>query len=387
MYLSFIILLQNVLYDFSSAVTCMAVHPLSPHYVAIAVGDGSVMLLDRRKTGSALTEITPSSLVQDSTLHKFRPDGVGSQPRKITSVQFNPVGSELLVSYSEDYVYLFSSGLFGAGNTQSPAIPKPMNSYSPLICRKRSRSDAVRSKPPKTSNVADLLGIQSSSSNEEPPPVKRFRVRGDWSDTGPDARPEEELELQGRNRPSQNLMNRMSQMFAQWIDISLSPEENEGDERPRRNNVSASSSSSSNDSSFQQESEGASVFVQQGRTVADNLIGSNLTLCTDDANLVTSEATVETEKKEIDACNNCPAQKRAVRETVNVVEDETDSDDDNVVKKQNLQIHKKQNSQVQSFDTVKTIEQEVTDNLQPFMVYKGHRNSRTMVSILSCLVL
>ena len=34
----------------------MAVHPIFPDYVAIAIGDGSVQLLDRRKEGEVLSQ-------------------------------------------------------------------------------------------------------------------------------------------------------------------------------------------------------------------------------------------------------------------------------------------------------------------------------------------
>jgi len=34
--------------------------------------------------------------------------------------------------------------------------------------------------------------VGSTPPQSRPPPVKRLRLRGDWSDTGPDARPERE---------------------------------------------------------------------------------------------------------------------------------------------------------------------------------------------------
>ena len=50
--------------------------------------------------------------------------------------------------------------------------------------------------------------------------MKKLRLRGDWSDTGPEAQPEGSSGSQGRN-----LMSHMSRMFAQWIDMSLSSDE------------------------------------------------------------------------------------------------------------------------------------------------------------------
>ena len=33
-----------------------------------------------------------------------------------------------------------------------------------------------------------------------PPPMKRLRLRGDWSDTGPNARPETQFEAEARDQ-------------------------------------------------------------------------------------------------------------------------------------------------------------------------------------------
>ena len=56
-----------------------------------------------------------------------------------------------------------------------------------------------------------------SDSAEDIPPVKRLRLRGDWSDTGPQARPETAED----NTPENNLMQRMSELFSRWIDDAM----------------------------------------------------------------------------------------------------------------------------------------------------------------------
>ncbi|KFQ71168.1 DDB1- and CUL4-associated factor 6, partial [Phaethon lepturus] len=50
------------------------------------------------------------------------------------------------------------------------------------------------------------------------PPVKRLRLRGDWSDTGPRARPESERERDGEQSPNVSLMQRMSDMLSRWFE-------------------------------------------------------------------------------------------------------------------------------------------------------------------------
>ena len=42
-------------------------------------------------------------------------------------------------------------------------------------------------------------GVASEDSSRNLPPVKRLRLRGDWSDTGPNARPENEQDREENN--------------------------------------------------------------------------------------------------------------------------------------------------------------------------------------------
>ena len=87
-------------------------------------------------------------------------------------------------------------------------------------------NDSSRDSIPSVQDVpeGEVRGHDRSS-----PAAKRIRLRGDWSDTGPEARPESQSE------PPQGagLMNRMSRMFARWVNMSLdniSGEEGEGEE-------------------------------------------------------------------------------------------------------------------------------------------------------------
>ena len=47
-------------------------------------------------------------------------------------------------------------------------------------------------------------GTRKEKQSPSLPPMKRLRLRGDWSDTGPNARPETEQETQDNNN-SKNL--------------------------------------------------------------------------------------------------------------------------------------------------------------------------------------
>lgn len=59
--------------------------------------------------------------------------------------------------------------------------------------------------------------------SDSPPPVRRLRLRGDWSDTGPDARPESELARRvttvGQARPQlqATIMHRMTEVLSRML--------------------------------------------------------------------------------------------------------------------------------------------------------------------------
>lgn len=97
----------------------------------------------------------------------------------------SPDGGELLVSYCADYVYLFT--LRGTKQPRSFQDSGSENGYS-----------------------------NGSNGHRNVPPLKRLRLRGDWSDTGPNARPESE-----HPSPESSLMQRMSDMFARWLEESF----------------------------------------------------------------------------------------------------------------------------------------------------------------------
>ena len=116
----------------------------------------------------------------------------------------------MLVSYCADYVYLFT--LQGTRQTSSDS-------------HEDTTENGWSSGPNGHRNV---------------PPLKRLRLRGDWSDTGPNARPESE-----HPSPESSLMQRMSDMFARWLDESFQA----GQRHRARTSSSRSASSSSTASS------------------------------------------------------------------------------------------------------------------------------------------
>lgn len=119
------------------------------------------------------------------------------RPFRVTSVNFSADECELLVSYSSDHLYLFDVMKDGID-----------------IKLSMTDSKAKRSTKPNSTTAR-----QGSSS---PPPVRRLRLRGDWSDTGPDARPERELASRviiGQARPQlqATIMQRMTEVLSRML--------------------------------------------------------------------------------------------------------------------------------------------------------------------------
>lgn len=146
----------------------------------------------------------------------------------------SPDGSELLVSYCADYVYLFT--LRGTKQPRSYRDDGSDNGYS-----------------------------NGSNGHRNVPPLKRLRLRGDWSDTGPNARPESE-----HPSPESSLMQRMSDMFARWLEESFrAGQRHRARTSSSRSTTSSSSLSSSTASYFSgssSESSGTSgVFGEEPR--------------------------------------------------------------------------------------------------------------------------
>lgn len=273
---------QDVLYSFPASVSSMAVHPISPYYVAFGLGNGSVQVLDRRMISE---QPLPFSSYSGSSSPPYphphppfsppdpvhRTFSIGNQGRKITCIQFNQDGSQLLASYSEDYVYLFNSRLFGCGGSDhgivKPSYFSHCESYSPAIPRKRRCKVGGKVHGTEEQQQPDVVPSpqgQGSKNNtkspsKEPPAVKKLRLRGDWSDTGPEACPESEgSESQGRN-----LMNHMSRMFSQWIDMSLSSSDEQGQEGGVLSGALGRARRRINERRRRQESEQAQVGVDE----------------------------------------------------------------------------------------------------------------------------
>ncbi|XP_008586450.1 PREDICTED: DDB1- and CUL4-associated factor 6 isoform X2 [Galeopterus variegatus] len=171
---------DDILINCRRAATSVAICPPIPYYLAVGCSDSSVRIFDRRMLG---TRATGNYAGRGTTgmVARFIPSHLNNKSCRVTSLCYSEDGQEILVSYSSDYIYLFD---------------------------------------PKDDTARELKTPSAEERREElrQPPVKRLRLRGDWSDTGPRARPESERERDGEQSPNVSLMQRMSEMLSRWFE-------------------------------------------------------------------------------------------------------------------------------------------------------------------------
>uniref|UniRef100_A0A7N8YJX5 Ddb1 and cul4 associated factor 6 n=1 Tax=Mastacembelus armatus TaxID=205130 RepID=A0A7N8YJX5_9TELE len=180
---------DDILINCQRAATSISISPLVPYYLAVGCSDSSVRIYDRRMLG---TRATGNYMGRGTTgmCVRFVPTHLSNKSCRVTSLCYSEDGQEVLVSYSSDYIYLFD---------------------------------------PKDDQARELKGPSEERREElRQPPVKRLRLRGDWSDTGPRARPESERERDGEQSPNVSLMQRMSDMLSRWFEEASEAQSSRG---------------------------------------------------------------------------------------------------------------------------------------------------------------
>ncbi|XP_038145578.1 DDB1- and CUL4-associated factor 6 isoform X2 [Cyprinodon tularosa] len=180
---------DDILINCRRAATSISISPLVPYYLAVGCSDSSVRIYDRRMLG---TRATGNYMGRGTTgmCVRFVPSHLSNKSCRVTSLCYSEDGQEVLVSYSSDYIYLFN---------------------------------------PKDDQARELKGPSEERREElRQPPVKRLRLRGDWSDTGPRARPESERERDGEQSPNVSLMQRMSDMLSRWFEEATEAQSSRG---------------------------------------------------------------------------------------------------------------------------------------------------------------
>lgn len=153
---------EDILIGCHKAVTSISVNPMFSYQIAVGCSDSNVRIFDRRLLGTRSTGFMGETTGLNALISRFSVQELGEKQRRITSVSFRPDGQEVLASYSSDYIYIFDPKETNTEHGMKLKVGRP--------AKKKS----------------------SRNRNKSPQPMKKLRLRGDWSDTGPNSRPETE---------------------------------------------------------------------------------------------------------------------------------------------------------------------------------------------------
>lgn len=183
---------DNILIFSPSAVTSMSLSPITNNYIAVGSSDSQIRIYDRRFLNLIHFGIAETPNERHTIPVKvFTIPSVEKRPFRVTSLNYSSDEKELLVSYSSDHLYLFDVTKEGIDLKQA-------------------------------NETAKIYSEKSHNSSDSTVPVRRLRLRGDWSDTGPEARPERELAHRasmGQARPQlqATIMSRMTEVLSRML--------------------------------------------------------------------------------------------------------------------------------------------------------------------------
>lgn len=188
---------DNILILSPSAVTAMTLSPISMNYIALGSSDSHVRIYDRRflKMVDCNSPGSPNDR-HTVPVKMFTNPSMEKRSFRVTSIAYSQDESELLVNYSSDHLYLFDVTKEGIE-----------------VSAAQASSSAEKGK----------RGSKTQHSIDSPPPVRRLRLRGDWSDTGPEARPAREMASRvfgaGQARPQlqATIMHRMTEVLSRML--------------------------------------------------------------------------------------------------------------------------------------------------------------------------
>ncbi|CAL1542970.1 unnamed protein product, partial [Lymnaea stagnalis] len=222
---------EDVVIHLSNAVTAMAVDPIIPFHLAVASSDGIVRLYDRRMLK---TRETGGS--SDSLIGKFPPPMTNSEKRhyRITSLNYRQGSHDVLVNYSSENIYLFNTYEINKQQCYTAGVGFSASSSQPVAGPSQDIADGVG---PEKASVAQASTDNGSDNESAFKPIKRLRLRGDWSDTGPDARPESE-EPALTNTIMQRMSDLLTRMLNSRSDRTESQEDAQGEDPEAATDVS-----------------------------------------------------------------------------------------------------------------------------------------------------
>lgn len=191
---------ENILIISPESVTSMSCSPISHNNLAIACSDSLIRVYDRRhlkivdfpstssESASPPASISSMGYTKPIQMFKIPISQKNHRNYKITSINYSRDERELLVSFNCEDIYLFD--MRKEGVSREFVVPK--------MSRRRRRA------------------------HDSPRILRKLRLRGDWSDTGPSSgMPPSEISNpsadQSRPQLNTNIMNRMSNLLSRIL--------------------------------------------------------------------------------------------------------------------------------------------------------------------------
>jgi len=153
---------KEVIIEGERGIGSICLNPLFSWELAVGSSDSCVRIYDRRMLSTKSVSTNFNSGLT-GLFSKFTVPDLEGKSRRITSVKYRPDGGEVLVSFSSDYLYVFNPRDDGGCKKKKLKVGRP-----------------------------SLKWKKAQESQQQQSSVKKFRLRGDWSDTGPRSRPEAE---------------------------------------------------------------------------------------------------------------------------------------------------------------------------------------------------
>jgi len=176
---------NDILIRTEASTTSMSVNPVLPFYLAVGSSDSAVRVFDRRMMNN---DSSHYKQCLNGMVAKFVANDVIGKRRRVTSVEYRPSdGAQILVSYSSDNIYIFDPMADDKTKAKRLCVGYPVPNEEGGKSGSSTAND-----PFESDGERPAASAASASAHRSPPapPMKRLRLRGDWSDTGPNARPE-----------------------------------------------------------------------------------------------------------------------------------------------------------------------------------------------------
>ncbi|CAH1964981.1 unnamed protein product [Acanthoscelides obtectus] len=339
---------EDIIVSCQRAVTALAISPTNSYQLAIGCADSMVRIYDRRKLSTQPGE----HLLAQPFCTFVAPHFGTDRHYRITSLSYSNDGQDMLVSYSSDYLYLFH-----VKENITTELKKT---------RKKSSWDKVKAVAGKRERLS-------------PPPVRRLRLRGDWSDTGPDARPERDTTStvnlgQARPQLQATLMQRMTDVLSRMLNdpmtraaLSAGGEDSVEDENSQRvieareGEATAAAASPSNEMETDQSGENQRYSQQSTSNSTISLrVGNEVNRSCENEGNASTTLSANTETQE----NGTNSKDSEQMHTSDVELDFDEEDEDDMLSGE---------------DGNKLEEKIDVYEAEMKMKYTGHRNARTMI--------